>query len=214
MQQLQETFCLGLGFPVNLERCKAKVDVLETGLHWGADPQRVEMDFTTVHKSVSVQIGTGELPHSDENSALLSALQEGAQGIRATDPEVEENRRILQEQAMRELSPEARIQVAEAAPLLLAITSGDLQQQMSEDAHFLENQMQVGRPLLPGVIRADAIISGKDEAVRVFGRSARILIALRKSPELVDKIHNSTGFKAINIIAVLASLVAVGIGLF
>jgi hypothetical protein len=178
------------------------------------DPQRVEMDLTTVHHSLAVQIGSGELPPSDENNALFLALQEGAQGIRATDTEVAENRKILQEQSLRELSPESLQQLADAAPILESLTEGDLQEQMREDVLFLTQEMRAGPPRLPGVTRADAIIPGRDEAVRVFGRSARILIALRKTPDLVDKIHASAGFKALNILGVLGGLVSLGLMLF
>ena len=178
------------------------------------DPQRVEMDLTTVHYGLAVQIGSGELPPSEENNALLLALQEGAQGIRATDAEVAENRKILQEQSLRELSPESLEQLADAAPILESLTEGDLQEQMREDVLFLTQEMRAGPPRLPGVTRADAIIPGRDEAVRVFGRSARILIALRKTPDLVDKIHASAGFKALNILGVLGGLVSLGLMLF
>jgi hypothetical protein len=175
------------------------------------DPQRVEMDLTTVHQSLTVQIGSGELPPSDENQALISALQEGAQGIRATDPVVAENRRILREQALRELSPDALNQIAEAAPVLEAITEGDLREQMHEDTLFLTKEMRAAPPQLPGVTRADAIIPGHDEAVRVLGRSARILIALIRSPELIDRLHDSTAFKSVTIFTTLASLVRLGL---
>lgn len=178
------------------------------------DPQRVEMDLTTVHHSLTVQIGRGELPPSEENQALLLALQEGAQGIRATDPEVAENRRLLQKQSLRELSPENLEQIAEAAPVLEAITQGDLREQMRDDVLFLTQEMRAGPPRLPGVTRADAIIPGQDEAVRVFGRSARMLIALRETPNLVHKLHESAGFKAIDIIGVLGGLISLGLMLF
>lgn len=178
------------------------------------DPQRVEMDLTTVHYSLTVQIGTGELPPSEENQALLLALQEGAQGIRATDPDVAENRRLLQKQSLRELSPENLEQIAEAAPVLEAITQGDLREQMRDDVLYLTQEMRAGPPRLPGVTRDDAIIPGHDEAVRVLGRSARMLIALRNTPELINKIHASAGFKALNILGVLGGLVSLGMMLF
>jgi len=178
------------------------------------DPQRVEMDFTTVHRSLTVQIGTEVLPASDEIQSLLSALQEGAQGIRATDNIVAENRRILQEQAIRELSPDALSKIAEAAPVLEAITEGELQGQMQEDVLFLTQEMRPGLPPLPGVTRADAIISGHDEAVRVLGRSARMLIAIRKSPSIANKIHESTAFRIADIASTLLTLINIGIALF
>lgn len=178
------------------------------------DPQRVEMDLTTVHHSLTIQIGSGELPPSDENQALLSALQEGAQGIRATDPVVAENRRILREQALRELSADALNQIAEASPVLESITEGDLREQMHEDILFLTEEMRAAPSRLPGVTRADAVIPGHDEAVRVLGRSARILIALRRTPELINKLHDSTAFKSATILTTLASLVGLGLMLF
>lgn len=178
------------------------------------DPQRVEMDLTTVHGSLSVQIATGELPPSNENAALISALQEGAQGIRATDPEVAENRQILQEQALRDLASDDLNQIAEAAPVLEAITEGDLRGQMREDILFLTKEMREGPPRLPGVTREDAIIVGRDEAVRVLGRTARMLLILRRTPELVDKIHDSTGFRAAIIFTTLGTLITLGLLLF
>ena len=178
------------------------------------DPQRVEMDFTTVHQSLTRQIASEELPPSDENLTLLTALEEGALGIRATDPAVAVNRRILQQQKLRERPPEAVEKIKEAAPVLEAITEGDLHDQMREDVHFLTEEMPTVPPRLPGVTRDDAIIPGRDEAVRVFGRSSRILITLRKSPELVRKLHESTGFKVADIMEKLVALIKLGLSMF
>lgn len=171
------------------------------------------MDLTTVHGSLLRQMATGELPASVENEALLVALREGVQGIRATDPEVAQNRRLLQEQALSELSPEALTQIEEAAPVLEAITEGALQEQMHEDVLFLTEEMRVGPPRLPGVTRADAVVPGRDEAGRVFGRSARMLLALRRAPELIHKLHDSAGFKAAVIVTTLSGMVALGAAL-
>ena len=172
------------------------------------------MDFTTVHQSLTHLIAIEELPPSDENLALLSALADGGQGIRATDAAVAVNRRILQEQKLRELSSDTIARIRSAAPVLDAVSEGDLKDQMREDVLFLTEEMQTGLPSLPGVTRDDAIISGRDEAVRVFGRASRILIALRKSPALMRKLHASTGFKAAEIIVVLTGLVSLGLNLF
>lgn len=178
------------------------------------DPQRIEMDLTTVHGSLTAQIASGELPPSNENAALLTALQECAQGIRATEPQVAENRRILQEQALRELPQEALKQIADAAPILESITEGRLREQMQEDVFFLTEEMRAVQPRLPGVTRADGIIPGRDEAVRVFGRSARMLIAIRKPSELVHKLHDSAGIKLVTIISALCGLIKLGLSLF
>lgn len=177
------------------------------------DPQRIEMDFTTVHRSLTVQVGIGDLPASDEVNSLISALQEAAQGIRATDSKIAENRRLLQEQAIRELSNDDIGQITDAAPVLEAITEGELQGQMQEDVLFFSN-LKDGRPYqLSGVTKSDAIASGYDETVRVIGRSARMLIAIRKSPSVLNKIHESTTFKTADIISTLASLIQLGISL-
>jgi hypothetical protein len=182
--------------------------------HYSNDPQRVEMDFTTAHASIARQIACDELPPSDENLALLRALEEGAQGIRATDPVVAVNRRILQEQKLRELSPADIQKIADAAPVLDAITQGDLQDQMRDDVQFLTVEMQAGPPRLPGVTRDDAIIPGRDEAVRVFGRASRMMITLRRSQEMVKKLHESTAFKAAEIMLALPGLIGLGITIF
>lgn len=177
------------------------------------DPQRIEMDLTSIHASVTQKIASGELPPSDENEALLRALQEGAQGIRASHPDVAENRSILREQALRELTTEELDAVSAAAPVLEAITEGDLRQQFHDDIRYLSEEAKSGPRKLPGVTRKDAILQGRDEAVRLFGRSARMLVILRRAPELVHKIHETSGFKAMNIIAVLGTLVTIGIAL-
>ena len=178
------------------------------------DPQRVEMDFTSVHASIVSKIVSEELPPSDENNALVTTLQECAQGIRATHPEIAENRKILQERAVIELTDKDLAEIADAKPVLDAVTEGELQKQMHEDMLFLTEEMSAGPPRLPGVTRADAIIQGRDEAVRIFGRSARILLILRKTPELVDRLYNSTGFKVTNILGTLGTLVSLGLLLF
>lgn len=170
------------------------------------DPQRVEMDLTSVHYSIIVQIANGELPSSSENLALLAALQEGAQGIRATDHEIAANRRLLQERALKELPRDTLDQIAGALPTLEAITEGDLRKQMREDVLYLTQDLDVERPRLPGYSKADAIVPGHDEAVRVFGRAARMLIALRRAPDMIHKLHDSAGFRLVNVLVTLVSL--------
>lgn len=123
------------------------------------------------------------------------------------------NRRILRDQALRELSPEALEEIAKAAPVLEEITEGRLQEQMREDVLFLTEEMQIGPPPLPGVTRDDAIIRGHDEAVRVFGRTARMMLAVKKSPKLIHKLRDSAGFKSLEIVAVLSTLIIIGTAL-
>lgn len=82
---------------------------------YGNNPQRVEMDLTSIHASLTRQIASEELPASEANLALQRATQEGAQGIRATDAEIEENRRLLTKQALKELPEEKLAVLAKAA---------------------------------------------------------------------------------------------------
>lgn len=177
------------------------------------DPQRVEMDFTAVHRILTVQVGIEELPPSDEIDSLISALQEAAQGIRAADQNIAENRILLQEQALREISDDDLKQITDAAPVLESITEGELQGQMQEDILFFSNLKEIRQQVqLPGVTKSDSIVP--DEAVRVLGRSARMLIALRKSPSLLNKLHDSTTFKVAVITATLGTLIQLSVALF
>ncbi|AML50194.1 hypothetical protein [Falsihalocynthiibacter arcticus] len=185
-----------------------------TLLRYSNDPQRVEMDFTSTHGSIVSKIASEELPPSDENNALVTSLREGAQGIRATHPVVAENRKILQEQAVKELTDQDLAQIVDADSVLKAITEGELQDQMREDVLFLTEELQAGPPPLPGVTKADAIIQGRDEVVRVLGRSARMMLILRKTPGLADRLYNSTGFKVASILGTLGTLVSLGLLLF
>lgn len=178
------------------------------------DPQRVEMDFTTAHGSITRQIAVEELPASDENLALLRALEEGAMGIRATDPAVAVNRRILQEQRLREMPAQDLAKIEKAAPLLVAMTEGVMQEQMQEDVPALVQALTDTRPRLPGVTRADAIVPVRDEAVRVFGRASRMMIVLRKSSDMLRKLHESTAFKASEIMMRLNDLIQLGLSFF
>jgi hypothetical protein len=178
------------------------------------DPQRVEMDFTTIHQSLTRQVANEDLPPSEALLGLMGTLQDAAQGIRATDPAVAVNRKILQEQKLREMPAEALDTLRDGKPVLTALVEGETQEQMDEDVSGLVEGLQTIRPHLGGVTRDDAILPGRDEAVRVFGRVARMVIMLRKSPEMIQKLYQSTGFKAAEIMAVLGTLVVLGRSIF
>jgi hypothetical protein len=179
------------------------------------DPQRIEMDFTAAHASITRQVAVGELPPSDENLSLLGALEQGALGIRATDPAVAINRRILQEQKLRELTPKDIAAIQDIAPVIEAITEGVLHAQMREDIAVLTAPPN-GPRLMMGVTRADSIL-GNDEVTRVFGRIARMVIKLRewraKVGDISDKVRESPEFKAYDIIHKLSPLIMLGLGL-
>lgn len=179
------------------------------------DPQNVEMTCTSIGRSLTLKIAgpDAELPPSDENVELINALREAAQGLRASHPEIEENRRILSEQAFKELPDAARAELADAQPVLEAITESYIHDDLAEDIPFLlSDDMRVGRPRLGGAER-NPVLAGYDEMQRTFGRVARIALILRKTPDLVHKIDGSAGYKAARIVTTVAALVAIGIAL-
>lgn len=153
------------------------------------DPQRIEMDATSVRNSILNKIRTEELPRSEAIQDLLNALRDAAQGIRATDANVAENRRILQSVSLKPLSPDAVKAIQAAAPVLEEITEGALQEQMKDDLAVLaEYEGQLG-----GVSRRDGF--GHDEVTRVLGRTARILLAIKKTIQIAG----SLGGKALKL---------------
>lgn len=167
------------------------------------DPQYVEMELTAANASLLRQLASGDLPPSDENQHLQMVVQQTTVGIRAAHPAIDLNRRMLQEQALREMPREARKAVAELGPLYEAITTGELQAQMREDVAELSNptempppppppppeptpepppppQKSPNFPRLGGASRDTSLRPPSPETVRVIGRTTRIIIALRK----------------------------------
>lgn len=175
---------------------------------YGNDPQRIEMDFTTVHAGLTRQIVSGELPPSEENLALQSALEEGAKAVRATHPEVAENRRILQEQSLRELTPNEKATLEEALPVLQAISDEALAEEWAQDIPALTNDS-----LLPVPDTAPRL-PGADEATRIFGRAARMALETKKSANIIQRIDGHSGYKALRIVQVLEWLVQLGMRIF
>ncbi|WP_052201726.1 hypothetical protein [Ensifer sp. ZNC0028] len=153
------------------------------------DPQRIEMDTTSVRQGILAKIATGELPDSDAIRDLLSTLQDAGHGIRATDANIATNRRILQSATVNEPPTERIQEIREIAPVLEVITEGDLQEQMRDDLEILAKyDGQLG-----GVTQRDGL--ARDEITRVVGRAARILLAIKKTPEIVSKLEASTPVK-------------------
>ncbi|WP_120502158.1 hypothetical protein [Roseovarius sp. EL26] len=171
---------------------------------YGNNPQQIEMGFVGVHKGLTRQILNDELPPSEENLALQDALEEGARAIRATHPEVAENRKILSEQAIRELPEGAKEQLEEALPMLVAISEPELAEEWQHDIPQLINDATLplpsGAPPLPGA----------DETTRIFSRVAKIALHL-KAAEVIHKIDGSAGYKGARILTTVAALVGLGI---
>ena len=138
----------------------------------GNDPQRIEMDFVSVAHGLRRQMDdTEELPKSEENLALLSSVEQGALGIRATHPDVAENREILAQQALRELSGEDKELLADAAPILEAVSEGVMAADFAADIPDLINDavgpVPRNAPPLPGVARTFSRVS---KMKRVYDR--------------------------------------------
>lgn len=174
---------------------------------YGNDPQRIEMGFESVRKGLTRQILNDELPASEDNLALSDALEEGARGIRGTHPEVAENRKILNEQAIRELPTGAVEQLTEALPILTAISDEALAEEWKQDIPQLINDattpLPSGAPSLPGA----------EEATRIFNRAAKISLLL-KSKDIIHSIDGSAGYKAARILTTVTALVSLGLMIF
>lgn len=173
---------------------------------YGNDPQQIEMGFVSAHAGLTRQILVDELPASEENLALQSALEEGALGIRATHPDVAENRKIVSQQRFVEMSPEQKDILHEALPVLKAISDQSLSEDWDHDIPALINTstgpLPSGAPALPGI----------DEATRVFSRAAKIGLAM-KAGNVVRIIDNNAGYKAGRIVITLSGLVGLGLAL-
>lgn len=174
---------------------------------YGNDPQRIEMDLASVHAGLTRQIVGQDLPPSEENLALQSAVEQGARAIRATHPEVAENRRILSDQAMRELTPDEKQVLDQALPMLRDISRADLAEEWDQDIPVLINDtlghVPDSAPRLPGA----------DEATRIFSRVSKMAILMRRSSEIIKRTEESTGYRAASILLTFSGLIALGIAI-
>ncbi|RUS58702.1 hypothetical protein EGN72_17370 [Pseudorhodobacter sp. E13] len=160
---------------------------------YGNDPQRLEMDFTSVAVGLRRQVHkTRELPDSEDNLALLEAVEEGARGLRAAHPEVAANRTSLAAQALRELSPDQKAELAEALPVLQAISEGVMAEDFAADIPALINDallpLPTGAPRLPGM----------DASARVFSRATKMSV-LERTGGVVHKMDGHAAIKTIKI---------------
>ncbi len=173
----------------------------------GNNPQQIEMGCVSAHAGLTRQIAAGELPPSEENLAFQAALEETAVGIRATHSDVAENRKILTQQKISEISKKDREELEKALPLLVAISDADLADDWSHDIPALVNSsvgpLPSGAPALPGA----------DEANRLFSRVAKISIWMRMG-KVIHAIDGSAVYKGGRIAVTIAGLVAIGLRLF
>ncbi len=145
------------------------------------NPQQAELTLTTVAKSLRRQIHeTSELPDSPDNIALLEAVEDGVRGIRANHPEVAANREQLAQQALQEITPEDRETLEKAAPVLAAISEGDLAKDFTDDIPELINDamlpLRSGAPQLPGA----------DASTRIFSRVSKMALLCEKGAKTLD----------------------------
>ncbi|MGC1496956.1 MAG: hypothetical protein WA790_14190 [Sulfitobacter sp.] len=175
-------------------------------IKYGNDPQQIEMGFVSAHAGLTRQIHVEELPASEENMALLQALEEGALGIRATHQDVAENRKILSQQRFAEMSDDQKGILSDALPILKAISDEALNDDWQHDIPALVNTsigpLPTGAPTLPSA----------DEATRVFSRAAKISLAM-KAGNVVRQIDNSAGYKAVRIVTTVGAVVTLGLAL-
>ncbi|MFY0620021.1 MAG: hypothetical protein JXQ88_21295 [Shimia sp.] len=139
------------------------------------NPQQAELTLTTVAKSLRRQIhDTAELPDSSDNLALLEAVEDGVRGIRANHPEVAANREQLAQQEFRELPAEDRRVMEATAPVLAAMSEGDLARDFAEDIPELINDALL--PLPSGAPR----LPSADVSTRVFSRVSKMALLAEK----------------------------------
>jgi hypothetical protein len=183
---------------------------------YGNDPQRLEMDFTSVAIGLRRQIQqTLELASSEDNLALLEAIEEAALGIRAAHSEVAANRIQLARQSFSQLSPSDRQELGQALPVLQAISADGLREDFTEDVPLLiKDSIVTPESIDPSLLRIDPI-------ARVFGRSSRIAIIWHSLVDRGAELHDGKGHKAMRlgltyagVASALSTIVAIGLRLF
>lgn len=203
-----------LGGGNGLREDSREVRVLTRALQrFGNDPQRLEMDFTSVAIGLRRQIEqSGELPASEDNLAVLEAVEEGARGLRAAHPEVAANRVLLAERVSRVLTADEKARLAEAQPVLEALSEGIQAEDFASDIVALINDavlpLPTGAPRLPGA----------DASARLFNRAAKMSQLWPSLLETGAAWHDSrahklvkVGFTAASVTSLLAWLVQLGL---
>ena len=185
---------------------------------YGNNPQRIEMDCTSVYQSLTRQMveseaGFQDLPASEDNLALREAVQNAARGIRATHPDIAENRRILVDQALRELTDEQLAELRDAEPVLEAISDEALGREFKEDVLYLTEEMRREPPRTLEAGERNPVLAGYDEKVRIFNGAAGIAILLQKYTAILDKVSELSGLTRSEIIATVFGLVGLGTAL-
>ncbi|WP_167687363.1 hypothetical protein [Pseudooceanicola sp. HF7] len=143
-----------------------------THQRYGNDPQRIELDYTSVAISLRRELKSHELAETEDNLALLEAVEEGALAIRAQHPEIAENRQRIAQQKLQEIDREDLELLQAAEPILVALSEGTMADDFARDIPQLINDattpLPSSAPPLPGV----------DESMRIFHRTSRMKVLL------------------------------------
>ena len=178
---------------------------------YGNNPQQAELTLTTVARGLRRQIHeTNDLPYSEDNLALLEAVEEGVRGIRANHPEVAANRVQLARQTFKELDENDKRVLEQAQPVLIALSEGDLAREFAEDIPTLINDSLLpvpdGAPALPGA----------DAATRLFSRASKMALLIDKAADWHDsKLHKAVklAMQVRSVSGVLYAVVRLGLKL-
>lgn len=179
---------------------------------YGNDPQRIEMDLTSVAGRLVQAIAKEEIAASDEVEALQEAVEEGARGVRANHPEIAKNRLDLQNISIAEMSEAQKADLHKASQIIVPLLTAPIQIQWEEDVEDITAPLDAYHPL-----QAEPRNPALDSGIRVFGRAARLSVFLRKCPEVLQKIEKSAWYRSVKVAKdvswALRVIIAVGIAL-
>ncbi len=211
---LEDALCGSNGLREDMREVRV---LRRTHKRYGNDPQRVEMDYTSVAVTLRRSFDSEELDRSPDNLGLLEAVEEGARGLRAHHPEVDANRQSLAAQAVKELPAEKIELLLDAADVLPQASEGEMRDDFARDIPQLINDattpLPSGAPPLPGM----------DEATRIFNRSAQMAVQwdglktlYTGTIEAGSSIFDSKAFKTVRLGLTLGGLLSamVSLGLF
>jgi hypothetical protein len=154
-----------------------------TFARYGNDPQRIEMDFERARVSLIEDIAADAIPASAPNRDLVQALADAAGAIRASDPEIAENRERLNRIRLGKVSPEDAARIAEAAEKVAEISEGVLRDDLMEDRFRLPGVRRssgVPDPVVPvGTAERNAALEAQAAQLRLYSRLAKVWLFLK-----------------------------------
>ncbi len=177
---------------------------------YGNDPQRIEMDLTSVAGRLFKAIEKEEIAASDEVEALQEVVEEGARAVRANHPDIAKNRFDIQNVAIAEMSEAQRADLREAAQIIAPILTAPIEIQWKEDVDEVIAPPDPYRPLA-----AEPRNPALDSSIRVFGRAARLGRFLKWYPEVLERIEKSAWYRSVKVTKDVswALSIIVGIGI-